>query len=641
MMIAIIFASFVAASEISETPHGVKGYVVDGTGTQLTGVTVRLWDVDNGAKLSTTSNGPAGHTGFYSFSVSGADGDVVVLNASSGGNYGVTVVNLDGDLDDINITVNVDEDAPYLRPDKLGGGRGVFVTPEAPGDNTDIICEYQEGIDPNGNSFTSSVTWYKNGVQQGLDSFATPLVSGETTFLHRLDGDTAQSGRSANYSTDSVTELNNDAGTFVSSQFNQGMNFTSPTQVLNFSNDGSVLVDTAGTVQMWVKPYWDSSAVSEGKERYFFSANSVGGGGEPWLGEAYEVLALKAEKGASSDTIVANFMQTEKSINIDWDASEWHFIAVTWTASGSTPGSTGTFMLYVDGNTESGSIGSAGPYWYGFGDDFYVSNAWNDDFRGALFQRQLNNGSEAVIDDLKISNTALSAADLDANRDFGSIGADSTSPVEVYQCKIQLTDNNSLSSYELYSEEYNVSYKRVDYSIFDGTMNSSNSSLYASKPSAIDVSAEDFSGSYFDLTNFRVEVREENGFNAFLPYQTNTSAVTSVALGSASSNSNGIAKLTFVPTGVPTATADVITAFRDIYGVYLYVYDVDDKLVYKKELPLVSDRMDEVDPDTYIGSESTDHFNTTLFPNYYDYYVPQVWQPGQFYFSKVYNWIFE
>jgi len=92
------------------TPHGVAGWIFESDGsTQVAlGTPFRVNDTNTSFFVQDETSVPVpGYTGRYSVSVDGNDGDTVVVHSWKSTTYGETRVMLQGDMDNVNVTINM------------------------------------------------------------------------------------------------------------------------------------------------------------------------------------------------------------------------------------------------------------------------------------------------------------------------------------------------------------------------------------------------------------------------------------------------------------------------------------------------------------------------------------------------------
>lgn len=115
ILLIIIFSFLSIFVAAPPTPHSVNGYIKYINGSQVPRNTSYIVNVSNSSstiflKQSKTSFPFPGFSGYYSESVSGTDGDLLTITAWNGSLYGVTITNLIGTMNGINVTLNLTRD---------------------------------------------------------------------------------------------------------------------------------------------------------------------------------------------------------------------------------------------------------------------------------------------------------------------------------------------------------------------------------------------------------------------------------------------------------------------------------------------------------------------------------------------------
>jgi hypothetical protein len=106
LMAAILVAPVAVYAQ--PIPHGIKGivYMSDGVTEAPTGTGFSVNDTTSGFFIAGTT-GTGSHSGWYSVSVDGNDGDTVIIRAWNTTHYGeITVILTGGDMRDINVTID-------------------------------------------------------------------------------------------------------------------------------------------------------------------------------------------------------------------------------------------------------------------------------------------------------------------------------------------------------------------------------------------------------------------------------------------------------------------------------------------------------------------------------------------------------
>jgi len=100
LTIAIIVAVLPVCTQAVPIPHGIAGivYMSDGVTQVPVGTSFSVNDTTSGDYISgTTGAGP--HSGAYSVTINGTDGDIVMVKAWNATRYGETTVTLSGRYD--------------------------------------------------------------------------------------------------------------------------------------------------------------------------------------------------------------------------------------------------------------------------------------------------------------------------------------------------------------------------------------------------------------------------------------------------------------------------------------------------------------------------------------------------------------
>ena len=89
-------------------PYGLSGFVFDRDGlTQMpVGTAVSVNDTNSTSYVNTTT-GNAPQSGYYSVVVNGSINDTIIVRAWNLSHYGRTAVILTGDMDDVNVSLNL------------------------------------------------------------------------------------------------------------------------------------------------------------------------------------------------------------------------------------------------------------------------------------------------------------------------------------------------------------------------------------------------------------------------------------------------------------------------------------------------------------------------------------------------------
>jgi uncharacterized protein (TIGR03437 family) len=152
-----------------------------------------------------------------------------------------------------------------------------------------------------------------------------------------------------------------------------------------------------GTIEFWVKPRWSGN---DNQHRAFFSAGP----------NSFSNDLILHKDGASNFRFVIGSENSEANQGYsfhEWNANEWHHIAVTWTVPG-------RMITYIDGveriNHPSISADTLSP----LPDDLYIGT------------RNSSEQANCVIDELRISNVARTPQEIEARR-FSAVTVNSVS----------------------------------------------------------------------------------------------------------------------------------------------------------------------------------------------------------------------
>jgi hypothetical protein len=108
LAIAVIMAVLPVCTQAVPMAHGIDGivYLSDGVTQAPWGTSFNVTDTTSGYYIAgTTGAGP--HSGAYSVSIDGEDGDTVIVAAWTATHYGTTTVTLAGDMNGINVILDV------------------------------------------------------------------------------------------------------------------------------------------------------------------------------------------------------------------------------------------------------------------------------------------------------------------------------------------------------------------------------------------------------------------------------------------------------------------------------------------------------------------------------------------------------
>jgi PKD repeat protein len=174
LVVVSLIAIFAIASMASAQllPHGIKGtvFMSDGITQAPWGTHFSVNDTTSGFFIEgTTGAGP--NSGFYSVSITGEDGDDVIIKAWNASHYGTTTVTLAGDMDGIDVIIDTpieekqppvaDSNGPYT------GTEGVSVTFDGSGssdpDGTIVSYAWDFGDGTTGTGVNPAHTYAQDG----------------------------------------------------------------------------------------------------------------------------------------------------------------------------------------------------------------------------------------------------------------------------------------------------------------------------------------------------------------------------------------------------------------------------------------------------------------------------------------------
>ena len=221
------------------------------------------------------------------------------------------------------------------------------------------------------------------------------------------------------------TPVQNVGVTFESGTLGQGV-LVDGSDLLQYATAGNFNMP-AGTIEFWVKPRWGAS---DNQNRVFFSLG-IGGHNN-------DFLLIKNSSNLFRFLIKANDSEAIWWHSLaNWNANQWHHIAVTWTVPG-------RMITYIDGveriNHESTLV-----------DLFTVPPELN------IGSRNVVNDSQAtcVIDELRISNIARTPSEIRA-RLLAAVPINNLSITLVtrnlwktWRIPVQLTANSDLGSFDV------------------------------------------------------------------------------------------------------------------------------------------------------------------------------------------------
>jgi len=562
LLIALVSVLFLSSvfSIVSQTPHGIKGYVLYDDGTQVpAGTDFSINDTTSDFFIVGTTNGPGGITGWYSVSVNGTDGDLLVIQVSNATHYGLRLVELEGDMKE-NITLNVNNNAPKVQPVKEEGHeRGVWITPDLPANNSDIVCNYEDIIDPNGDLFDVNYSWVKNGLVQS-NSIHELLNDSSTLFLARYDGTTGNGGLDADFARGSVAPLRNGTYIFQTGKVTSAINISTATAGGPFYSTSGNFNISQGTIEFWFKPNFAPNSFSGAK--YLFTTNGTTSRTWMLMIGASKVLRILAR--STLDVPLDN-----AATGVDWGAGEWHHLAFTWSEQLKGVLVKISQQVYVDGriivdDTTASTSYSITP------NSFAVGSRYVSPFLS----------SDGTIDEFRVSDRERSTQEIFRDYSESIIRHQNTVVGDVYRCEVSAKDNSSLNGYAISSSDFTINDYEVDLSFFDGSNESTNNSLQAGKPIGLNLA---LTRGGIAVADAEVTVSELNGLTTFAPIQGLASNVSNKQIGFTQTNSNGLVNLTFVPSGGRRG----YEANLGFYGVKVDV-SVGEKSIFSKNLLITS-----------------------------------------------------
>ena len=169
-LIAIFAIVSMASAQI--LPHGIKGtvFMSDGITQAPWGTHFSVNDTTSGFFIEgTTGAGP--NSGFYSVSITGEDGDDVIIKAWNASHYGTTTVTLAGDMDGIDVIIDTpieEKQPPVADPNgPYTGTEGVSVTFDGSGssdpDGTIVSYAWDFGDGTTGTGVNPAHTYAQDG----------------------------------------------------------------------------------------------------------------------------------------------------------------------------------------------------------------------------------------------------------------------------------------------------------------------------------------------------------------------------------------------------------------------------------------------------------------------------------------------
>ena len=113
VILVIALSTMAPLTSAQAIPHGIKGtvYMSDGVTPAPRGTHFSVNDTTSGYYIEGTTGGPSlpgdPFRGYYSVSIMGEDGDEVIIKAWNATHYGITVVTLVGDMEGIDVIINI------------------------------------------------------------------------------------------------------------------------------------------------------------------------------------------------------------------------------------------------------------------------------------------------------------------------------------------------------------------------------------------------------------------------------------------------------------------------------------------------------------------------------------------------------
>jgi hypothetical protein len=221
------------------------------------------------------------------------------------------------------------------------------------------------------------------------------------------------------------TPIQNTGVTFESGILGQGV-LVDGSDLLQYATAGNFNMP-AGTIEFWVKPRWGNFDV---QHRVFFSL----GFGAP----NNDFVLLKDGARNVRFMIAADDSEAGQGYGFtNWNANQWHHIAVTWTVPG-------RMITYIDGIERINHPSTSQDVL------FSIPSAFN------LGSRSLQNNAQAncVIDELRISNIARTPDEIAARILLASplnlsINLVTRNLWKTWRIPVQISANNDLGSFNV------------------------------------------------------------------------------------------------------------------------------------------------------------------------------------------------
>jgi len=189
---------------------------------------------------------------------------------------------------------------------------------------------------------------------------------------------------------------------FVDAKYGRGIQANSAKRYAVYPTLQSINIEE-GTIQMWIRPNWNFGVL---EEKYFFDMGFNDSGsnrfslyyGNPLGGKGTQLVFNIHDSDPTSP-----FNEYAISAPVFWTAGDWVYVAVTWENISS--GSTNAEMhLHIDGREVGTPITNS---------QITVEVKPSLMFLGQSFMSQtLDNSSDAVFDDFKISDRALTSSEI-------------------------------------------------------------------------------------------------------------------------------------------------------------------------------------------------------------------------------------
>lgn len=211
LIIFFIIALAISVSSAPPTPHSISGYIFLNATTQApVGIG---YDVNNTLtqdyKKGVTNFPIPSQSGYYSESISGTDGDLVIVRAWNVSHYGITNATLQGNTRNVNITLNISRDTEptvnitspqdnVLRNDsekfmvtsllKLYGSSGTGCNTTISYSNTSVLASYLNqpttiNLGSLASGYTTTINWNITVVGLGSSNVTVNFTCNEFAIL--------------------------------------------------------------------------------------------------------------------------------------------------------------------------------------------------------------------------------------------------------------------------------------------------------------------------------------------------------------------------------------------------------------------------------------------------------------------------